>query len=522
MTRRLSDPASRSATIKGITAGRPRERHAVVTIERSYLTSFAEHIANWKGDGGAVISVFGSYRFPVRTLFALHRSVSLLDKLVGTRTSASEFVASRVRRQVTTRANYNFSFYWVCALSALTVGDFAFNSLTSSNFDLLNELLFKSTVPLVACVSIVLLVQYFKLHTSYIIMYALFFAISITSLLGLTQTLTGSHAESSNTFLYGLSFYTASLAYLAFRQRLSSTTPLIVSNPLLVFTGPIATFFGDIRYRAFGNRVRYYFPFVVLGLFLHQAIATPLTQTFGLITETDVISSLTFATIFELFVYANFCGLSLMVYGVAGLIGFRIPLNFRQPFSSTNVIEFWKGWHTSLSTVLKCLFYTPTRKRFGTSFALLSVYIASAMWHGVTLNFLIWGLFHATMFIITLQLLKRGQRALPLFILIVAIILGRLFFADSDTSRLLEKLHFAFVDFSAMSRLMSAPDTTKLSLALIAVFVLFEFIFQKTKYFAKRNYKFYRLPIVMFVLLTITLCTMTSGIGVDYAVYGQR
>ena len=137
-------------------------------------------------------------------------------------------------------------------------------------------------------------------------------------------------------------------------------------------------------------------PYIILGLFLFQTIGTPLSLVLGLIEYTDSISSIVFAIIFELFIYANFCGLSLIVYGMSGIIGYKIPLNFRQPFSSNNIIEFWRGWHLSLSLVLKNLFYSPIRKLFGTSAAVIAVFFASSLWHGVTINFLIWGLLHAT------------------------------------------------------------------------------------------------------------------------------
>jgi hypothetical protein len=69
--------------------------------------------------------------------------------------------------------------------------------------------------------------------------YVLFFSITITSAFGLTKTLTGSHAESGTIILYGFSFYTASIAYLLHSKRLSVKSIAVVSNPLLLITGPI-------------------------------------------------------------------------------------------------------------------------------------------------------------------------------------------------------------------------------------------------------------------------------------------
>jgi len=104
-----------------------------------------------------------------------------------------------------------------------------------------------------------------------------------------------SHAESNNIILYGFSFYTASIAYLLHSRHLSAKSIAVVSNPLLLITGPIATCFRSIRHYSFKRRFKYFFPYILVGLFLHQTIATPLTKAFHLIALTDVISTCVFA-----------------------------------------------------------------------------------------------------------------------------------------------------------------------------------------------------------------------------------
>ena len=328
--------------------------------------------------------------------------------------------------------------------------------------------------------------------------YLLFFAISITSLLGLSKTLTGSHAESSMPILFGLSFYTASIAYIISTQdRISLNNVWKVSNPLLLFTGPIALYVKNIRYRKLITRITYFLPFIVVGIFYFQIVGAPLVVYMFLLNEVDIVSALLFAAIFELFVYANFCGLSLMVYGLCGIFGFRVPLNFKQPFSSTNVIDFWKGWHLSLSMVLKELFYTKLRRRIGLFGALISVYLASAMWHGITLNFLLWGAFHAVMFYVTILVLKSNfplKSILTAMFMFLAIVVGRLLFADSDTNRLLEKLCFEFVDFRAVNMIASVPLSSLLSLFMGIFLVLIEILFRNCRHVRNRTYKYLRLP----------------------------
>jgi D-alanyl-lipoteichoic acid acyltransferase DltB (MBOAT superfamily) len=254
---------------------------------------------------------------------------------------------------------------------------------------------------------------------------------------------------------------------------------------------------------------------------MFQVIGSPLTEFFFLIDKTDIVSSLTFAAIFELFVYVNFCGLSLLIYGIFGVLGFRIPLNFKQPFSSSNIVEFWRGWHTSLSQVLKVLFYNPIRKKYSLLSALLGVYIASAMWHGVTFNFLLWGLFHACSFWLTIKLLKRNISILSLVLLPFIIVIGRLIFADNDTARLLDKLTFSFDGFGMIDALLTAPLHSLVSLLFGILIIACEFIFKKSKIMQKRNYKFLRTPISLLILCMLGIL-FVSNVGVDYAVYGQR
>lgn len=361
-------------------------------------------------------------------------------------------------------------------------------------------------------------------YTSFHIRYAqylLFFSISFASFLGLTETLTGSHAESSNILLYGLSFYTASMAYLISQNKFNYQNVWAISNPLLLSTGPIALYLKCIRYRNLRVRIEYYVPFILVGTFMFQVVGSPLTKFFFLIERTDVVSSLTFAAIFELFVYVNFCGLSLLIYGIFGVLGVRIPLNFRQPFSSSNIVEFWKGWHTSLSQVLKVLFYNPIRRKYSLILALFVVYIASAMWHGVTINFLLWGSFHAFFFWVSIKLLKVGYSILPLIFLPFIIVIGRLIFADSDTTRLLEKLTFSFNGFDVFNLLISVPLHSLVSLLFGVLIIFCEFTFKNSKIMRKRNYKFLRTPFSLWVLCFLGVL-FSSNVGVDYAVYGQR
>ena len=233
-------------------------------------------------------------------------------------------------------------------------------------------------------------------------------------------------------------------------------------------------------------------------------------------------SSAIFAIIFEIFVYANFCGLSLMIYGISGIVGYQIPLNFKQPFSASNIIDFWRGWHTSLSAVLKELFYNPLRKKIGILGTLIVVYLASAMWHGIAFNFFLWGVFHALLFYITIlinQYQVIWKNFFSVSIMFLAIIFGRFLFADSNVNRLIEKLHFKFIDFSVFEIFFSVPKISLIALSIGIFLIGIEFLFRKNHYVNKRTYKHLRLPISQFIIMLLFLL-LAMSFGGEYAIYG--
>ena len=95
--------------------------------------------------------------------------------------------------------------------------------------------------------------------------------------------------------------------------------------------------------------------------------------------------------------YADFAGYSHIAIGCMQLLGFDVPENFRAPYFSTSVKEFWNRWHISLSSWLRDYVYIPlggSKKGEGRTYLnLLVVWLFTGLWHGSTLNFLLWGLF---------------------------------------------------------------------------------------------------------------------------------
>lgn len=88
-----------------------------------------------------------------------------------------------------------------------------------------------------------------------------------------------------------------------------------------------------------------------------------------------------------------------MARGIAALFGIELMDNFERPFLSTSTKELWRRWHISLSSWLRDYIYFPlggSRKgKIRKYINLIIVFIVSGFWHGVTFNFIIWGLLQA-------------------------------------------------------------------------------------------------------------------------------
>lgn len=102
--------------------------------------------------------------------------------------------------------------------------------------------------------------------------------------------------------------------------------------------------------------------------------------------------------LFAVQIYCDFSSYSDIAIGAAQVMGFRLMQNFRQPYFSTSIAEFWRNWHISLSTWFRDYLYIPLggnrRGRARKYLNLLIVFLASGLWHGANWAFVMWGLLH--------------------------------------------------------------------------------------------------------------------------------
>jgi D-alanyl-lipoteichoic acid acyltransferase DltB (MBOAT superfamily) len=98
-------------------------------------------------------------------------------------------------------------------------------------------------------------------------------------------------------------------------------------------------------------------------------------------------------------IYFDFSGYTDMARGIAQLMGFRLMLNFNNPYAATGLGDFWNRWHISLSTWFKDYLYFPLggsrHGKFRTYVNMFITMVVSGIWHGAAWTFVIWGALHA-------------------------------------------------------------------------------------------------------------------------------
>lgn len=147
---------------------------------------------------------------------------------------------------------------------------------------------------------------------------------------------------------------------------------------------------------------------MVWGLFLKLVIADRVAlivnQVYGDYQSYDGTALALATVMFAIQIYCDFSSYSLIAKGSAKVLGFVLMDNFRQPYFSTSIAEFWRRWHISLSSWFRDYLYIPLggnrkgklRKHLNT----LIVFLVSGLWHGANWTFVIWGFLHGAFIVI--------------------------------------------------------------------------------------------------------------------------
>lgn len=219
---------------------------------------------------------------------------------------------------------------------------------------------------------------------------------------------------------------------------------------------------------------------IAIGLFKKIVIADTLAplvnRIYGDPTLFDWKALCLAAIAFGLQIYGDFAGYSSIARGVSRLFGIEMMVNFRQPYLSTSITDFWRRWHISLSTWFRDYLYVPLGGNRGkahrTSLNLMIVMVVAGLWHGAALGFVFWGFLHGLFLIIDKQfkgsqdlgkLKSFAMNTLGWFITQVSVFFAWIFFRNPD---------FGDATFVIKSIVLRTPGTFEISDALLVLAAL--------------------------------------------------
>lgn len=156
---------------------------------------------------------------------------------------------------------------------------------------------------------------------------------------------------------------------------------------------------------------------ISLGLFKKVILADTLggavTEGFGNVVSLNSADALVVMLSYTLQLYFDFSGYCDIATGIAAFFGWELPLNFDSPYRAENIMDFWKRWHMTLTGFLTRYVYIPlggNRKgalRMYLNF--LIVFLISGIWHGAGWQFIVWGLLHGVLYVVTRALKERKK-----------------------------------------------------------------------------------------------------------------
>lgn len=148
---------------------------------------------------------------------------------------------------------------------------------------------------------------------------------------------------------------------------------------------------------------------ISIGLFKKVILADTLGQAvaagFENVTALHAVDAWVVMLSYTLQLYFDFSGYCDIAMGVAAFFGYDLPLNFDSPYKAVNIMDFWKRWHKTLTDFLTKYVYIPLGGNRKGAFRMyvnfLIVFLVSGIWHGAGWQFVVWGMMHGTLYVIT-------------------------------------------------------------------------------------------------------------------------
>ncbi len=192
---------------------------------------------------------------------------------------------------------------------------------------------------------------------------------------------------------------------------------------------------------------------ILLGLFQKVVLSNWLASTFvdevfAYPDKQNLVSAASGSWAYALQIFFDFSGYTLLVTGLGYLLGYQIPVNFRQPYLAKNLQDFWKRWHISLSSFIRDYIYIPLGgNKGGFSKTQINIFIAmtiSGIWHGANFTFVIWGMLHGLGVVFSninqSQLNIHLNNFLARFLTIIFVCVAWIFFRSENINQAFELL----------------------------------------------------------------------------------
>ena len=190
------------------------------------------------------------------------------------------------------------------------------------------------------------------------------------------------------------------------------------------------------------------------GLFKKVLIANVAGEIVQQFLERDIVDMTSASAWFGISMYAiqiyfDFSGYSDMAIGLGKMFGFHYDENFKHPYTSTSIGDFWRRWHISLGTFFRDYLYIPLGgNKKNVYLNLLIVWFCTGFWHGASWNFILWGLYFCVLLIgeklFINQLLAKTHIVIKHLYALFFIILGWAIFYFTDLAKLTDFLGLLF------------------------------------------------------------------------------
>ena len=185
----------------------------------------------------------------------------------------------------------------------------------------------------------------------------------------------------------------------------------------------------------------------IIGLAKKVILADNLTYMIDNVFNADIGDLSTAAAwigllVFSIQIYLDFSGYSDMAIGLGRIFGVELPENFDFPYLSRSIAEFWRRWHMSLIKFFRVYVFMPLEisrrrvKHFRQQTNLIIIFLLTGLWHGITWNFILWGLYFGLILGLEAGPFSKWLKKIPVFFqhlyTLALVLLGWIFFKISN------------------------------------------------------------------------------------------